>query len=67
MLNLHAPTPQSWLPKVSANLEELLLDHAHCEKKAAGVAPASSTLARKLSAAPNRSASERSTIGRVWL
>jgi len=38
MLNLHAPTPQSWLPKVSANLEELLLDHAHCEKKAAGVA-----------------------------
>ncbi len=38
MLNLHAPTPPRWLAQVSANLEELLLDHAHCEKKAAGVA-----------------------------
>jgi tRNA-(ms[2]io[6]A)-hydroxylase len=38
MLNLHAPTPARWLAQVSANLEELLIDHAHCEKKAAGVA-----------------------------
>ena len=38
MLNLHAPTPSRWLAQVSANLEELLIDHAHCEKKAAGVA-----------------------------
>ena len=38
MLNLHVPTPPRWLPQVSANLEELLIDHAHCEKKAAGVA-----------------------------
>ena len=38
MLNLHAPTPPRWLTQVSANLEELLIDHAHCEKKAAGVA-----------------------------
>jgi tRNA-(ms[2]io[6]A)-hydroxylase len=38
MLNLHAPTPTRWLTQVSANLEELLIDHAHCEKKAAGVA-----------------------------
>jgi tRNA-(ms[2]io[6]A)-hydroxylase len=38
MLNLHAPTPARWLAHVSANLEELLIDHAHCEKKAAGVA-----------------------------
>jgi tRNA-(ms[2]io[6]A)-hydroxylase len=38
MLNLHAPTPERWLPQIRANLEELLLDHAQCEKKAAGVA-----------------------------
>jgi tRNA-(ms[2]io[6]A)-hydroxylase len=38
MLNLHAPTPQRWLDQVRANLPELLVDHAHCEKKAAGVA-----------------------------
>ena len=38
MLNLHAPTPARWLAQVTANLDELLIDHAHCEKKAAGVA-----------------------------
>lgn len=38
MLNLHAPTSPNWFAKVANNLEELLLDHAHCEKKAAGVA-----------------------------
>ena len=38
MLNLAAPTPERWLTQVSAHLEELLIDHAHCEKKAAGVA-----------------------------
>ena len=38
MLNLHAPTPERWLRQVEANLDLLLIDHAHCEKKAAGVA-----------------------------
>ncbi|MBI1830136.1 MAG: tRNA-(ms[2]io[6]A)-hydroxylase [Planctomycetes bacterium] len=38
MLNLHAPTPTRWLSQVSQNIEALLIDHAHCEKKAAGVA-----------------------------
>ncbi len=38
MLNLHAPTSPRWLEQVSDNLEELLIDHAHCEKKAAGTA-----------------------------
>jgi tRNA-(ms[2]io[6]A)-hydroxylase len=38
MLNLHAPTSPRWLEQVSGNLEELLIDHAHCEKKAAGTA-----------------------------
>lgn len=38
MLNLHAPTPDRWLAQVVPRLDELLIDHAHCEKKAAGVA-----------------------------
>jgi tRNA-(ms[2]io[6]A)-hydroxylase len=38
MLHLHSPTPPRWLEQVSAHLDELLIDHAHCEKKAAGVA-----------------------------
>lgn len=38
MLHLAAPTPPRWLAQVSAHLPELLIDHAHCEKKAAGVA-----------------------------
>src|SRR5947209_15877725 len=38
MLNLQAATPDRWLRQVEAGLDELLLDHAHCEKKAAGVA-----------------------------
>ena len=38
MLNLHAPSPERWLHQVSAGLDELLIDHAHCEKKAAAAA-----------------------------
>ena len=38
MLNLHAPTSERWLHQVQGGLEELLIDHAHCEKKAAGAA-----------------------------
>jgi tRNA-(ms[2]io[6]A)-hydroxylase len=38
MLNLHSPTPARWLAQVLPHLDELLIDHAHCEKKAAGVA-----------------------------
>jgi tRNA-(ms[2]io[6]A)-hydroxylase len=38
MLNLQAPTPDRWLRQVTAGLDEMLVDHAHCEKKAAGVA-----------------------------
>jgi len=38
MLNLHAPTPDRWLLQVESRLDLLLIDHAHCEKKAAGVA-----------------------------
>ncbi len=38
MLNLHAPTSPAWLAQIDGHWEELLVDHAHCEKKAAGVA-----------------------------
>src|SRR5256885_4037666 len=38
MLNLHSTTADRWLRQVTANLDELLIDHAHCEKKAAGTA-----------------------------
>jgi len=38
MLNLAAPTDPNWARRALADPAELLLDHAHCEKKAAGVA-----------------------------
>jgi tRNA 2-(methylsulfanyl)-N6-isopentenyladenosine37 hydroxylase len=38
MLNLHSASSERWLSQVAASLDELLIDHAHCEKKAAGVA-----------------------------
>jgi tRNA-(ms[2]io[6]A)-hydroxylase len=38
MLSLHAPTSERWLRQVDQNLDEILIDHAHCEKKAAGCA-----------------------------
>jgi tRNA 2-(methylsulfanyl)-N6-isopentenyladenosine37 hydroxylase len=38
MLSLHTPTPERWLKQVEQHLDLLLIDHAHCEKKAAGVA-----------------------------
>src|ERR1051325_9439600 len=38
MLRLHSSSPERWLGQVSAHLDELLIDHAHCEKKAAGTA-----------------------------
>lgn len=38
MLHLKAATDRRWLDQVDANLEEVLIDHAHCEKKAAGTA-----------------------------
>jgi tRNA-(ms[2]io[6]A)-hydroxylase len=38
MLSLHSASAQRWLDQVDAGLDEILIDHAHCEKKAAGVA-----------------------------
>jgi tRNA 2-(methylsulfanyl)-N6-isopentenyladenosine37 hydroxylase len=38
MLTLKTDSSERWLEQVSANLPEILIDHAHCEKKAAGCA-----------------------------
>ena len=38
MLNLKSSTSPSWFESVEGSLDELLIDHAHCEKKAAGTA-----------------------------
>jgi len=38
MLHLKSPTDSSWFEQVDAHLDEVLIDHAHCEKKAAGTA-----------------------------
>lgn len=38
MLSLQSETSSRWLAQVDSNLEEILIDHAHCEKKAAGTA-----------------------------
>ncbi|MGE0610083.1 MAG: tRNA-(ms[2]io[6]A)-hydroxylase [Pirellulales bacterium] len=38
MLNLKSTTKPSWVEAACSQTEELLLDHAHCEKKAAGTA-----------------------------
>ena len=38
MLELAAATDPAWAARALARLDELLVDHAHCEKKAAGTA-----------------------------
>lgn len=38
MLSLQSATNPEWVARAAERLDELLIDHAHCEKKAAGVA-----------------------------
>jgi tRNA-(ms[2]io[6]A)-hydroxylase len=38
MLHLASTTGDAWLARALAHLEEILVDHAHCEKKAASTA-----------------------------
>jgi tRNA-(ms[2]io[6]A)-hydroxylase len=38
MLHLHCVSPDRWLRQVDQHLDQILIDHAHCEKKAAGCA-----------------------------
>ena len=35
---LQTPTSEAWIEQAIANLDTILLDHSHCERKAAGVA-----------------------------
>jgi tRNA isopentenyl-2-thiomethyl-A-37 hydroxylase MiaE len=41
VLHLASTTASGWAPRAIASLDEVLLDHAHLEKKAAGAAPPS--------------------------
>ncbi|MBD2312229.1 tRNA-(ms[2]io[6]A)-hydroxylase [Desertifilum sp. FACHB-1129] len=54
---LQQPTSQAWVEQALANLDTILLDHSHCERKAAGVAlnlmfryPSSAELVKALTA-----------------
>ncbi|WP_019508749.1 tRNA-(ms[2]io[6]A)-hydroxylase [Pleurocapsa sp. PCC 7319] len=54
---LQQPTKSAWIEQAIANLDTILLDHSHCERKAAGVAinmmfryPAHQKLVRQLTA-----------------
>lgn len=38
MLHLQSDTSERWLKQVDDHLDEILIDHAHCEMKAAGTA-----------------------------
>jgi tRNA 2-(methylsulfanyl)-N6-isopentenyladenosine37 hydroxylase len=38
VLNLHSDSPMRWLEQVDEHLDEILIDHAHCEHKAAATA-----------------------------
>jgi tRNA-(ms[2]io[6]A)-hydroxylase len=38
MLNLQSTTSDRWLRQVDLHLDEILIDHAHCERKAAAMA-----------------------------
>src|SRR2546425_12832657 len=38
MLSLASTSDRAWVQRACANLDEILLDHAHCEKKAASTA-----------------------------
>jgi len=38
MLHLQSTTSERWLRQVDEHLDQILIDHAHCERKAAGTA-----------------------------
>ena len=54
---LKEPTSDAWIEQAIANLDTILLDHSHCERKAAGVAlnfmfryPSNTKMVRELTA-----------------
>ena len=38
MLHLYSTSSDRWLAQVDSNLKDILIDHAHCEQKAAAAA-----------------------------
>lgn len=70
---LETPTSQAWLDQAIANLDTILLDHAQCERKAAGTAiqmmsryPSSVELVRELTAIAQEELSHYSQVN-DWL
>lgn len=70
---LKTPTSQAWIEQAIANLDIILLDHAQCERKAAGTAiqimsryPSSDKLVRELTAIAQEELSHYEQVNQ-WL
>jgi tRNA 2-(methylsulfanyl)-N6-isopentenyladenosine37 hydroxylase len=70
---LAAPTSEAWVAQALANLDTILLDHAQCERKAAGTAiqmmsryPSSDKLVRELTAIAQEELSHYEQVNQ-WL
>ncbi len=70
---LKTPTSKAWIEQAIANLDTLLLDHAQCERKAAGTAiqmmsryPSSDKLVRELTAIAQEELSHYALVNQ-WL
>jgi tRNA-(ms[2]io[6]A)-hydroxylase len=57
MLSLAAPTEPAWTARALGSLDEVLVDHAHCERKAA------STALRLLASYPHRDFLQEALLG----
>jgi tRNA 2-(methylsulfanyl)-N6-isopentenyladenosine37 hydroxylase len=69
---LQAPSRSDWIDQALANLDVILLDHSHCERKAAGVAislmsryPANELLVRELTAIAQEELEHFAQVNRV--
>ena len=70
---LKAPTSEAWIAQALANMDTILLDHAQCERKAAGTAiqmmsryPSSDRLVRELTAIAQEELSHYEQVNQ-WL
>jgi tRNA 2-(methylsulfanyl)-N6-isopentenyladenosine37 hydroxylase len=70
---LKSPTSEAWVAQAIANLDTILLDHAQCERKAAGTAiqmmsryPSSNQLVRELTAIAQEELSHYEQVNQ-WL
>ncbi len=69
---LQAPSRSDWIDQALENLDVILLDHSHCERKAAGVAislmsryPANADLVRELTAIAQEELSHFALVNQV--